>query len=164
MTPSPIWDRHRSRIEIGPGCWEWRGERDANGRGRIQVGSRTLPASRALYADSIGRTLDRWELVLHRCGNGGCVRLDHLYLGTQLDNARDRENDGHTSRGQRHAAFCAPRRGSAVANAVLSDAAVAEIRSRYTGLFGQQRQLAAEYGVHPSVISRVVRRQRWTHV
>jgi hypothetical protein len=27
--------------------------------------------------------------VLHRCDNPPCFRIDHLYLGTQKDNARD---------------------------------------------------------------------------
>jgi hypothetical protein len=27
--------------------------------------------------------------ICHRCDNKACVRLDHLFLGTQLDNVRD---------------------------------------------------------------------------
>lgn len=42
--------------------------------------------------------------VMHRCGltsQGSCVNPRHLYLGTDLDNARDRMNDGTGARGER---------------------------------------------------------------
>jgi hypothetical protein len=34
--------------------------------------------------------------VLHRCDNPSCVRHDHLFLGTQAENMRDRIRKGRT--------------------------------------------------------------------
>lgn len=37
-------------------------------------------------------------LVLHKCGNKRCVRPDHLYEGTHLDNMADLSAVGHPRR------------------------------------------------------------------
>lgn len=56
-------------------------------------------------------------------------------------------------------------RGSALGHRVkLTEAKVSEIRSRYTGKYGQLRAFAKEYGVHPDTIRTVVRRTQWKHV
>lgn len=38
--------------------------------------------------------------VLHRCDNPGCVRLDHLFLGTRADNNLDMIKKGRASGGR----------------------------------------------------------------
>ena len=38
--------------------------------------------------------------VLHRCNNARCVNPDHLYAGTHMQNMRDRDESGRTSRGE----------------------------------------------------------------
>lgn len=43
-------------------------------------------------------------LVLHRCGNGRCVNLAHLYLGTQKDNMADMRRHGREGGGKVNAA------------------------------------------------------------
>ena len=56
--------------------------------------------------------------VLHRCDTPLCVNPDHLFLGTQVDNNRDREAKG---RGR-------PLRGEKHGMAKLTEAQVREIR------------------------------------
>lgn len=34
------------------------------------------------------------KMVLHHCGNGRCINIHHLYLGTPKDNMRDRTRHG----------------------------------------------------------------------
>lgn len=50
-------------------------------------------AHRAVYAAFVGEIPDNLQ-VLHHCDNAGCVNPQHLYVGTQLDNMRDRQNRG----------------------------------------------------------------------
>lgn len=77
-------------------------------------------------------------VVCHRCDNPPCVRPDHLFLGTQADNVRD--------------AYAKGRRGY-----ILSPEAQAEIKRIYRTGSRKQSDLATEYGVSQTTISRIVR-------
>jgi hypothetical protein len=69
---------------------------------------RTMGAHCVVYRLLIG-PIDGWPWadtpnVLHRCGNGDCINPYHLYLGTHMQNARDRRlhRDSRTeSKGQK---------------------------------------------------------------
>ena len=91
--------------------------------------------------------------MLHRCDNPPCVRPEHLFIGTDGDNVKDRQGKGRTAHGETHYM------------AKLSDADVADIRSRYGPLhrhLGNGKRLAEEYGVSKSTISVIVnRKSRW---
>ena len=69
------------------GCWEWRGARSETGYGRIWMAGKHKRAHRVSYAAFVGPIGD--ANVLHTCDNPPCVNPQHLYLGTQKDNARD---------------------------------------------------------------------------
>ena len=77
-------------------CWEWQGRIHHNGYG--VMGAKTLaPDERQpAYAHRLAMIIAGHDLgdhhVLHRCDNPPCVNPAHLYLGTNLDNMRDREN------------------------------------------------------------------------
>jgi hypothetical protein len=38
--------------------------------------------------------------VCHRCDVAGCVRIDHLFLGTQADNMQDMIDKGRQAKGE----------------------------------------------------------------
>jgi hypothetical protein len=70
-------------------CWEWTASLH-NGYGRISLpgGRSTVDAHVAswlIHHGSYHRSLS----VLHHCDNKRCIRIEHLYLGTTSDNARD---------------------------------------------------------------------------
>lgn len=75
-------------LPVESGCWEWQGYRDEYGYGRFDESK----AHRFSYALTVGSP--EGFLVLHRCDNPACVRPDHLFLGTQLDNMRDMISKG----------------------------------------------------------------------
>jgi hypothetical protein len=69
--------------ELGQ-CWVWTGQTDPKGYGRWSK----VIASRHSWALANGQIPDgMW--VLHHCDNPPCVRPDHLYLGTVVENVRD---------------------------------------------------------------------------
>jgi hypothetical protein len=104
-----FWDK----VLIGDGCWEWTGVR-SRGRGMIASGGRpkaSLLASRVAWELMRG-PIPAGICVCHRCDNPGCVRPGHLFLGTQMDNVRDRDRKGRgvVQRGASHPAakLCEP--------------------------------------------------------
>ncbi len=77
-------------IVVESGCWLWTGARRERGYGRVRWEGRIRSAHHiALYLRTGVMATDR-DLVLHRCDEPSCVNPDHLYIGTQRDNMRDR--------------------------------------------------------------------------
>lgn len=81
-------ERFWARVEKSDGCWEWQGHRNAGGYGIYRY-RQTDKAHRASWMIHNGEIVDDLH-VLHRCDNPPCVRPDHLFLGTHLDNVADR--------------------------------------------------------------------------
>lgn len=132
-------------------CIEWRGCRKPDGYGLVNVDGRTRRAHRVAYEKVHGPIPDGM-FVCHTCDNRGCVNPEHLWLGTPADNMRDMAEKGRArgSRGERHHA------------AKLTSALVAEIRQR-AAVGELQKDLAAEYGVSRSTVSKVATGRLWGH-
>ena len=81
------------------GCWEWAGCRPRRSCGVASYGRFSTATSKSVLAHRFS-----WELhngpipdgmvVCHRCDNTGCVRPEHLFVGTQADNLRDCQSKG----------------------------------------------------------------------
>jgi len=133
------------------GCWLWTGPCDEHGRARFKCNGFKFIAARVAYFVSTGRD-PRHRKVLHSCDNAKCVRPSHLWLGSQADNIADMNQKG------RHGRTGA--RGQLQPNAKLTPRQVRIIRkSRLPNV-----ALANRFNVNPSLISRVKRREAWTHV
>lgn len=145
------------RVRKGDGCWEWTGATDRRGYGRLPNGTdRHLAAHRASWILANG-PIPAGLFVCHRCDNPGCVRPDHLFLGTQADNMRDAAGKGRMG-SQVH-----PERvsGELNGNHRLTLAEVGEIRRRYAAGDGLQRELGAMFGVTQTTVSGIVRGRKW---
>ncbi len=103
--------------------------------------------------------------VLHSCDNPPCVRPDHLFAGTQQDNALDASRKGRLATGAANGAVLHPERlprGEHHGGAKLDTATVMEIRCRWPG--DRQVDLAAEFGIAQTTVSKIVRGEKWAHV
>lgn len=97
-------DRFNARL--GPkqpnGCIEWQGQLYSNGYGCVYLRKRGKHNDRGL-AHRIAYSLvhgpiPEGKVVMHACDNPRCVNIEHLSLGTQLDNIADTVSKGRTRR------------------------------------------------------------------
>jgi hypothetical protein len=147
LTPETFWEA----LEREPGgCWLWT-RRHWNGYGQVWFKGREWRAHRLAYLLHHG-LLPEGKMICHTCDERACCNPDHLYLGTQTENMRDRRVRGRTARGERHG------------SAKLTADDVRHIRRRYaeTGLLPDV--LGAEYGVTGAAIRALLRGRSWRHV
>lgn len=153
---NPYASRHERLLqnsacaEVVGGCWEWTGYRDRKGYGRMQDNALgEVLAHRISYIEHHGPIPDGLH-VLHSCDNPPCINPDHLRVGTNDDNMRDRAERNRHARlfGERN-----PR-------AKLTESDVLAIRLSSL----PQKELAARYAVSQSNISVIKRRESWGSV
>lgn len=81
--------------EPNTGCWIWIGGSGHYGYGAFYF----RPPRKMEFAHRVSYTLYRGEIpegkhILHTCDNPFCVNPDHLFIGTPLDNMRDKMKKG----------------------------------------------------------------------
>ena len=142
---------HGWRVTAG-GCWEFAGNRDRRGYGRLSGGGRRMTFAHRMAYRAWSGPLPDDALVCHECDNPPCINPAHLYLGTQGDNMGDAYRRGRTARGERQGGH------------VLTEEEVLRILVRYRGGGVTQRALAAEYGVTQAAVNKIVLRRNWAHI
>lgn len=134
-------------------CWEWAAKsKNQFGYGVFHPRKpETVGAHRFSLALKLGRPIAPGMFACHTCDNPPCVNPRHLYEGTNQDNV-----DDAVSRNRQ-------KRGDMDPNAKLTDEDVLSIRVMVAN--GEKsRTAAAIYGVRESLISGIVRGNRWKHV
>lgn len=132
-------------------CWLWKGGN--TGRyGRIKTRSVSIAAHRASYQIHFG-TIPEGMFVCHHCDNPRCVNPNHLFLGTPLDNMRDKTEKG---RGRYL-------HGEENPISRLTSKQVTEVRSRAKN-GERQSHLAREFGICQATVSEIVLYKIWRHV
>lgn len=89
-----FWDRVHNQLRLTDnGCHEFTGHKDKCGYGRIRNGNKLVRIHREKWSFYNGKIKDGM-CVCHKCDNPSCVNIDHLFIGSQKDNMRDRANKG----------------------------------------------------------------------
>lgn len=139
-----FWDR----VDRSGECWLWTGARSGclKQYGAVTIRGRRVRAHRFAYQLAVG-SIPTGRIVRHRCDEPLCVRPEHLELGTQTDNNRDRDERGRqrSVRGEDHARH---------------KLTVGQVRAiRQAAAAGQSiESLAREYPVCATTVRRIVRR------
>lgn len=143
--------RFLRKVRVSDGCWLWTGAIQGAGYGNIGVGRSTQPAHRVAWMLSNGEIPDGM-CVCHHCDVRACVRPSHLFLGTNLDNTRDRDRKGRNVN----------KVGAAHGSAKLTDEQVKAIHADTR----KQDDIAASYGISQSTVHRIKARANggWKHL
>ena len=140
--------------ELGP-CWRYVGKRHWEGYGYIaekQGGKKYLLVHRVSWVIHNGPIPDGL-FVLHKCDNGECSRPDHLFLGTQAENNRDRKKKGRNG----------DIRGARGPNVKLTERQVLEIRSMRARSVTIST-VAKHFNICISTVKRIMNGRIWSHL
>lgn len=81
------------------GCINWIGATSRGGYGTYKYEGKYQVATRVIWQLHNG-SITQGLFVLHSCDNPHCVNLQHLFLGTQVDNAQDMITKGRSRKGK----------------------------------------------------------------
>lgn len=134
--------------EPNSGCHLWTARCDKKGYGwfKTRISSERLAHrfSYLFYRGGIPPTMH----VLHKCDTPGCVRPEHLFLGTNDDNCRDKVSKGRQAKGESHS------------SAKLTSDDIIAIRADMRPC----KIIASQYGIDLSSIYSIRRGRVWKHV
>lgn len=137
--------------------WQWIGNKDASGYGRINTGASRKEAKyelahRVSYQLFNG-PIPPGKLVLHDCDDPSCVNPEHLHLGDHSMNAIEAHQRG----------LVTPALGEKVGSHKLTELQVREIRELLRQ--GQsQSAVSRKYGVSQTTIRAIFIGKIWGHL
>ena len=139
--------RFYSKIDKTEICWNWSAGLSDQEYGKFSIGRLNYNAHR--YSWILHRGAIRKNMfVCHACDNKRCVNPDHLFLGTQKTNMKDKTKKGRAQKGEK------------CYNSKLTIGQVADIINDKR----IYKQIAAEYNVSKSLITKIKCGNAWAHV
>jgi len=148
-----FWDRVKAKTESQGECVVFTGCRDACGYGRINgPNGKLVRIHRQVWKEAHGE-IPAGMVICHKCDNPACYRLDHLFIGTQVDNIKDMDfkNRRRTLIGSQHT------------HAKLTESVVVQIKNKLRN-GASIASLARLHAVSEGAIAHVKHGRHWTHV
>lgn len=134
------------------GCFLWTGGFESDGYAKIKAfKSRKAISTYRLAWQLTNGSIPKGMVVCHKCDTRACVNPDHLFLGTPADNTADMVRKDRQAKGSRQGL------------AKLTEADIPTIRKLYSEGWSQQ-EIAENYMVNQTSISKVLRNETWRHV
>ena len=178
-------DRFWAKVQIPSDktqCWNWTACKEQRfGHGIIRINHKNIKTHRFSWELHYGKIPDNL-CVLHHCDNPPCVNPNHLFLGTLLDNNKDRDRKNRQARGLRSGAYTHPERravglrngkythpektprGERNGMSKLTKEQVIEIRKKYIPQKYSLSKLAKEFGTEKTTIAQIIKRLTWKHI
>lgn len=148
-TPESFW-ANANLVGSRDVCWEWQGNRDEKGYGRIGFAGRPRVRAHRIAYELTNGPIPAGLVVCHSCDNRACVNPQHLFVGTQAENIADREAKG--------------RGATPPSRAKLTDDQVRAVRAEYERGLTTQAVLAEKYAISRGNLSKILNRRLYAHV
>ena len=146
-------ERFWSKVNIAPGCWEWRASLTKTGYGQFAVRPRVWKAHRWIF-EQLNGPVPSTVFICHTCDNRICVNPWHLFAGTPKDNMQD------CSRKGRVRGFT---RGEANPDAKLTENEVRAVRALYAAAH-EPTPIGRLFGIAKTTVMAICARRKWRHV
>lgn len=147
----PVQERFWKYVEKTDSCWNWTSALTFDGYGEFFLNGQSVRAHRVSWELTIG-AIPHGLHVCHHCDNRRCVRVDHLFLGTNAENVADKVRKGRQSTIRLF--------GEAHGGAKLTTQQVLEMRAAS----GTMKALAKRYGVSRASVCRIRKGTQWPHL
>ena len=140
--------RFWEKVEKTETCWNWLAGVNKAGYGRVNVNRKAVLAHRISYEMKFG-LIPKGKHALHKCDNPKCVNPDHLWIGDQVANNKDRDFKGRAVLGENRS------------QAKLTNAQADEIRLLNKTWNYSHRKLAKMYKVSSAAIFNIIHRKTY---
>ena len=164
----PFWERVNAQLIIDKNnCHVFTGSKDSCGYGRINKDGKLIRLHRAMWEKHFGE-ISNGKVIMHKCDNPSCINIDHLQIGTQLDNVRDMwaKNRGVKLFGNTHTLGKKVNTGEKHGNAIFSDDQVKHIKQMLL-LDGSAKmilKLSSDFDCSKATIRHIRNGTRWSHI
>ena len=135
------------------GCWEWTGSKDGGGYGMAFVDGVMVKSHRYSWEYYFG-SIPSGLWVLHKCDNPACINPEHLFLGTNGDNMKDKVKKERQSR-----LF-----GDKNGRCVMTKDLVIELRQLYASGKFSYRDLVGRFNISQTQVARIIKKESWLWV
>jgi len=146
----PFEERFWSRIIKFENHWEWMGKVNRKKYGTIRRDGKEWSTHRLMWTMEHGSIPPNLH-ILHKCDMPWCINPEHLYLGSNHQNVMDKVSRGRVPKS----------RGVDNGQSILSSNQVEEIRSLYWEQWVYQCEIAKQFNISQSEVSRIVNSKRW---
>jgi hypothetical protein len=125
----------------------------SGGYPKLRFEGKQIPTHRFVWEECFG-SIPSGFCVCHKCDNPLCINPEHLFLGTQADNIKDKFEKGRQTSGE------------SIKSSKLTPANVKTIRSRYRRYDKKNNMnaLAQEFGISNVAVRHIVIGIAWKQV
>lgn len=136
-------------------CINFVGAKNSNGYGTVRIFGKQRLAHVIAFKLANPERIIGTKCVCHKCDNKICINPNHLFLGTRIENNKDRDLKG------RNVSVCGSKNGMSK----LNEKRVREIKNtlKYYD-FKSFAELGRKYGVRWQTIQAIAKGRTWKNV